>query len=116
MGRLKGATGATILYTEWIMGKFELYGSALSMTRTSIILRHTLYYCFLAACTLGFLFSCCGFLLYRLLLKPLVFGLMLLVTLPLMGASALFHKFHALAAQEDEKYDVLVGESQTKEL
>jgi hypothetical protein len=80
------------------MGMFELYGSTLSMARLSIILQHTLYYCFLAACALGFLLCCCGFLLYRLLFKPLVFGLILLAILPLIGASVLFHKFHALAA------------------
>jgi len=77
------------------------------MSHPSTITQHMIYYGFLVFCTLGFLLTCCGFLFYRLLFKPLVFGLMLLAVCPLM----LFHHLHALAAKQDKKDDVLVGEA-----
>jgi hypothetical protein len=77
------------------------------MSRPPTIWQHILYYGFLTLCTLGFFLTCCGFLFYRLLLKPMVFGLMLLAACPLM----LFHHLHALTAKQDEKDDVLVGEA-----
>ena len=59
------------------------------MPRTTPISRQLIHYAFLSVCIGGFLLSCCGFLFYRLLLKPLVFGLILLVTLPLIGRELL---------------------------
>jgi hypothetical protein len=41
-------------------------------------------YGFFLVCVLGFLVICGAFLVYRLLLKPLVFGLILLISLPLI--------------------------------
>ena len=59
------------------------------MPRTTSISRHLIHYAFLSVCIGGFLLSCCGFLFYRLLFKPLVFALILLVTLPLIGRQLL---------------------------
>jgi len=82
------------------------------MTQPPTIWRNVLYYGFLAVCALGFFFSCCGFLFYRLLIKPLVFCLMLLAVSPMV----LFHQLHVLGTHQDKKNNMLVGESKTKEL
>lgn len=84
--------------------------------RNFVWMRHVVCCGFLAVCVLGFCFSCCGFLFYRLLVKPLVFCLILLVMLPISGTSVLFRQFHALAAEKNKKNDVPVGKAQTKEL
>lgn len=54
------------------------------MARHNAMVHTACYYGFLVVCLLSFLAICCGFLLYRLLLKPLIFGLVLLLSLPLM--------------------------------
>ena len=77
------------------------------MTQPPTIWRNILYYGFLAVCALGFGFSCCGFLLYRLLVKPLVFLMMLLAILPLV----LFRQLHALAAEKNKENNVPVGKA-----
>lgn len=77
------------------------------MAQRPTLLRFVIYYGFLAVCALGFGFSCCGFLLYRLLVKPLVFLMMLLAILPLV----LFRQLHALAAEKNKENDIPVGKA-----
>jgi len=108
----KKSPGMTIFFREMTILRGEFCGNTLSMAQRPTLLRHIYYTGFLAVCALGFFFSCCGFLLYRLLLKPLVFCLMLLAILPLM----LFSQLHTLAAEKNKKNDVPVGKAQTKEL
>jgi len=82
------------------------------MTQRPTIWQNFAYYGFLSVCVLGFFVSCCGFLLYRLLIKPLVFCLMLLAVSPVV----FFHELHVLGTHQDKKNDMLVGESKAKEL
>lgn len=79
------------------------------MARPSTILQNAIYYTFLVVCVFSFFLSCCGFLIYRLLLKPMAFGLILLAFSPLM----LFNKFHTLAAKKNEKNNMFVGETKS---
>lgn len=59
--------------------------TTLSMSNPNTISRHLIHYTFISVCIVGFFVSCFGFLIYRLLLKPLIFGMILLLTLPLIG-------------------------------
>lgn|GEM_PF-6775758 len=59
------------------------------MPLTTTITRHLIHYTFLGVCITGFFLSCLAFLCYRLLLKPLAFGLIFLATLPLIGRELL---------------------------
>jgi hypothetical protein len=59
------------------------------MTGSNTISRNLIHYTFITICIAGFLMSCLGFLVYRLLLKPFIFGMILLLTLPLIGRELL---------------------------